>query len=295
MIIKVREFFLILLNTLLIYAILYRNSHLVDRCTFSFLYQDKRFDEKHTRQGAINVPARSGEKRSFMYFRIGVVESDPICLEQLSLFLDRWAAEAHHTLYSEYFNSSASYDSASLEKFDIVFINTDLKALSLAGPLRKARSHGEVVFLADLGDSIPVDSSMKPLCYLLKPLSYSQVAACLTQLVKQMDINNYIYQYRNQFINIPYSDILYFSTRNHQTEIITVSRILKQADSLKNIALRLPPQFQQCHRTAIINLEHVQELSSREVILKNQIAIPISATYKDHLKEAFMSFHNRQR
>ena len=260
-----------------------------------FLFQDNYLDEKFTLEDALDIPARSSEKGSFMYFKIGVVESDPICVEQLSLFLDRWAAEGNHTLYSEYFNSSSSYDSASLEKFDIVFINTDFKALSLAGPLRKSRSQGKVVFLADLGDKIPVDSSMKPLCYLLKPLSYSQVAACLTQLVKQMDINNYIYQYRNQFINIPYSDIVYFSTRNHQTEIITVSRILKQADSLKNIALRLPPQFQQCHRTAIINLEHVQELSSREVILKNQIAIPISATYKDHLKEAFMSFHNRQR
>lgn len=222
--------------------------------------------------------------------RIGIIEFEKMYSEQLTSFLKKWASDTHYTLSLKLFSDPCSLNYMALSNFDIIFITTASVGFSVAQKIRTSRQYGEIIFLAKSGDHIPIDPSTHCINYLLKPLTYNQVASFLTSFVKQINTDKYIYQYRDRLINIPYSDILYFASANHQTEIITCTDIYKQANTLKNISQLLPKQFCQCHRTAIINLIHAKVLSSQEIILTNNIRLPVSATYKEKLKKAFIAF-----
>lgn len=227
-----------------------------------------------------------------MYFRIGIVGSDSSCIKELFHCIDKWAETYNHTLYKRSFSEAPFYNPAFFQKFDIIFIDLSPQTLLLTKTLRVVYSFTKIVFLASLGQNFPVDSSQKPIYYLLKPLSQDKTITLLTETMNQLDSGDYLYQYRNQTIRIPYSNILYFSSRNHQTEIITFNKVYKEANSLGKIRLRLPPQFQQCHRTAVVNLKHICSLKCEEILLTNQERIPVSATYREQVKAAFIKFHS---
>lgn len=51
--------------------------------------------------------------------------------------------------------------------------------------------------------------------------------------------------------------------------------------SLKRLEERLPNYFMRIHRSYIINLRHIQEVSKTRVLLDNEILLPIGDLYKD--------------
>ena len=55
--------------------------------------------------------------------------------------------------------------------------------------------------------------------------------------------------------------------------------------SLKRLEERLPNYFMRIHRSYIINLRHIQEVSKTRVLLDNEILLPIGDLYKDRLND----------
>ena len=55
--------------------------------------------------------------------------------------------------------------------------------------------------------------------------------------------------------------------------------------SLKRLEERLPNYFMRIHRSYIINLRHIQEVSKTRVLLDNEILLPIGDLYKDKLND----------
>ena len=64
---------------------------------------------------------------------------------------------------------------------------------------------------------------------------------------------------------------------------------------LKKLLKTLPNQFVQCHRTLIINLNHIELMNNNEIILSNQEHVPIGRTYLKQVQQQLISLMQEKR
>ena len=69
--------------------------------------------------------------------------------------------------------------------------------------------------------------------------------------------------------NVPYENIIYILQSLEETTVVTTGRLLVFTGRLKDIAPVLDDRFYQCHRSYIINLDHVDALKDRRLYMSN--------------------------
>lgn len=175
--------------------------------------------------------------------------------------------------------------------YHIIFMDIQLdhcNGISLAQTLREKGYQGDLVFFTAFKEYVFEGYHVHALNYLLKPVSYECMKDCLNYTCNRISPQYYIYRYRNTIQKIPFSQIIMFSSNNHQTEIVTITESYQQPQTLKSIFHHLPGQFYQCHRTVVLNIQHVLKITQKEAFLTNGITVPVSASYLDSIRTAFI-------
>lgn len=227
-----------------------------------------------------------------MKIEIAIVEDESYYLDQVSTLIEHWTKKNYCQVNIYGFTSSESFLSSFHTRYDLIFLDIELggsNGLNLARRLRSSGYSGAIVFLTSYQEYVFEGYNVKALNYLLKPVNYNMVKSCLDTVNTMVNDDNYIYRYRDTIIKIPYHEIIYLSSCNHRTEIITTKRTFRQPGALRNIISYLPPRFEQCHRTTVVNMQHVIQVTGHNVTLSNYILMPISGTFIENIRRAFVA------
>lgn len=231
--------------------------------------------------------------------KIAIVENEWIYTQNLQSLLSQWSKEKQVELdVISYENAADFLCSVQTEIFHLVFMDIQMEemdGLACAKKLREMGFNESIVFLTAFSEYVFEGYHVQALNYLLKPVSYEKVSACLNYKYQELCDEHYVFRQGGDIIQIPYSKIICFSSANHYTEIITEDATYRQLESLKNILSRLPARFHSCHRTAIINEAHVSMIKGYDIILSNGITIPISRTHLSSIRSMFLNYANRMR
>ncbi len=227
-----------------------------------------------------------------MIFNVCIIENEPAYTKQLLHDLNKWKMITDSELkIASYLSGEKFLESNTSEGYHIFFLDIKLDKLSgldLAKILRKQHYSGEIVFLTSFYEYVLEGYHVHALNYLLKPVSPEEIYSCMNYIFNKFTGKQYKYSYKGMKINIPYHDIIYFNSRLHNIEITTVTRQYTEVKKFALLKQELPTQFLQCHRGLIINTDHILQLSRQEVTLTNQIKLPVSATYTEHIQQAFL-------
>lgn len=224
--------------------------------------------------------------------KIAIVENEELQAQNLQEFLHKWLQE-HNILYEiVHFKSGEEIIASKIKNFDLVFMDIlmdGIDGVTTAHKLRELGFNGQLVFLTSFAEYVFEGYNVHALNYLLKPVDYSKVAKCIEYVIKSLDAGLYTFQHRECVYRIPFSEIICFSSDNHYTQIITTQGTYRQMEPLRKIYSYLPEQFLYCHRTAIINIEHVLMLNGRELLLSNKMSIPVSLTHLQNIRNVLLS------
>lgn len=178
--------------------------------------------------------------------------------------------------------------------FDAIFIDIELDALfpnrngmDLAKTMRERSYQGEIVFLTSHMDYALEGYGLDALAYLSKPLKHEQLSEILKKIQQRQRPKNWYFKSKEAHINLPYHQIYYFSVNRHWVTVHSKSLEKKFRASLLTLAQGMPEQFVFCHRSFLVNLEHVQCIYPNELLLSNQVKLPISRNYYKSLVQAF--------
>lgn len=225
--------------------------------------------------------------------KIAIVENEPVHYEHLLNLLQQWAEEHRATVDFTWFDCGEDVLSCSEANYDLIFLDIQMSGMDgveAAQQLRARGFTGELVFLTAFSEYVFQGYDVRALNYLLKPPTPQQIARCLDFVFGKLHADRYTFRHRGLVQQVPYTDILYFSSSNHYTEIVTTSEVLKQLEPMRNIHTYLPSQFLFCHRTIIVNMDHVLMLKGRTLLLSNQETIPVSQTYLSDIRNALLAF-----
>jgi two-component system response regulator LytT len=97
---------------------------------------------------------------------------------------------------------------------------------------------------------------------------------------------------------IPYCDIVYIEIQSHYLQLTLYQSTDKPEirARLRDFAAALPQSlFCQCHRSYIVNLDHIRRFTRDSLTLSNHDTIPVSQTFVSMLKKRYDWYYTGKR
>lgn len=91
---------------------------------------------------------------------------------------------------------------------------------------------------------------------------------------------------------IPMLEIFYIESDDRRIVVNTISSSVMCYQKISEIETILGASFYRCHRSYIVNLEHVREYSNSFIRLKNRIKVPLSRRKCKEFKEKLSSYND---
>lgn len=184
-----------------------------------------------------------------------------------------------------------------LEKpvLDAAYLDVTIEGGILAAEeVRKENNAAALLIIAD--ETISPIKYMKPTIMaaslLLRPITKGQADTAVKEILslvfhKEEAEEVFLINNREGKVRIPYDRICYFEAREKKIFVCTESKEYGFYETMVNLEEQLPEQFVRCHRGFIVNTKKIEKiiLKKNEIVLVEQMAIPISRSYRDLVKE----------
>jgi tetratricopeptide (TPR) repeat protein len=113
------------------------------------------------------------------------------------------------------------------------------------------------------------------------------VAEHLTTLEELKNIKKWVVEDHIMLKNnakIYLKELIYIKSEDHYLEFHTLAKKEFLRGTISEILSQLPPNFEQTHRSFIINKNYIISMNSNDIILKNDIEIPLTRKFKENFK-----------
>lgn len=168
-----------------------------------------------------------------------------------------------------------------------------LDGMELAKILRGWEETGVIVFITSTADYAVKGYSVNALDYIVKPTSCASMDAVLSRIIKRLNQNGTLViniQNQNGAYELPISGIVHVESKGHNLMFYmldgTVERIyasmMDYSETLTKYSF-----FARCHKSYIINLNHVKKVMKNIVVMKDGKELNISRRYTDSFKQKY--------
>lgn len=126
-----------------------------------------------------------------------------------------------------------------------------------------------------------------------KPIKLAELEDALDKAIAAIKRNAaqvLAFSYGSGVKKVPCSQIAWLESSGHRVEIHMLDGMRETYDSLRNLASRLPSTFVRAHKSYIVNLAHVNELTRDGLVMTGGSMVPLSRKYRHAVKEAFMAY-----
>ena len=211
------------------------------------------------------------------------IDDEPLALEQLKNFISKIP---YLELVAACPSAMDAKDVLSHEMIDAIFCDINMPDLNGMDFIKSLASPPLIVFTTAYSEYALEGYKVDAVDYLLKPFGLDEFRRAAEKLLKRIGETG-ISPVSEK------SEIEEITTKEPTQKIeastdCTDERGLPQKPvialySLKRIEERLPEVFMRIHRSYIINLRYVKEVSKTRVTMENNVILPIGELYKENL------------
>lgn len=165
---------------------------------------------------------------------------------------------------------------ASEREFDIVFLDIQMdgiNGLETAKQLRRKRDETILIFITGIKEYVFDALDLYAFHYLLKPVDERKFTEVLDRAEKEAGRRR---ERRSLFIKtrnlkLDQADILYIESRGKKVEIHTAGEkeSIEIYAAMEELEEQLGERFYRCHRSYIVNMEHIAEYGNDSISLTN--------------------------
>lgn len=186
------------------------------------------------------------------------------------------------------------------EKPDVVFLDIQMPehiGLKIKSFLNEDEFNFKLIFVTAYDQYTIQAIRLSAFDYLLKPIEHTELSACLERIIKENKTENTYQQLKkieNQnvivikshegtyFINI--HEIISITADGMYSKFQLTDKVILSSKPLK-VYEQIHDKLFRCHRSHIINLDHVEKLEGQNVVLKDHQRYPVSRNYRTDLIE----------
>ena len=127
--------------------------------------------------------------------------------------------------------------------------------------------------------------------YLMKPVSFERFKKAIDKAVEYLAVqvsaeetaerpDYFFIKTDTRIVKFLFAEVQAIEAQREYIKIITATRKVMSLVSLSGIANALPAEFVRIHRSFIINMRHIDEVQSNEVLIGKEL-YPISRNYRE--------------
>ena len=229
---------------------------------------------------------------------LALCEDDKNDLDALCSLLDEWDAGHGAALRRKAFQSAAEMlESARRERFTLYLLDVMMPGTDGIGAAREIRGFdnaADIVFLSSSPGFAYDSYGVRALNYLLKPARREELFPLLDRLHLQEKKNMEALTLKTStvFVRVPYTQISYVEVIRKQVCFhLTDGTEYKVTGTLKDFETGLleRPEFMRVHRSYIVNMLQVEQLSYAGLRTFRGVTLPVSRTAYPQLQRAYMA------
>lgn len=171
----------------------------------------------------------------------------------------------------------------------LIFLDINMPRLSGIDFAKSFNRGSDIIFTTAYPNFAIEAFSLDAVDYLLKPIAFDRFLQSIDKVKASMTQNqsNWILVKENKRLyKLKLADILYLQAYGDYVKIITPEKTYVTKDRLSNYQSKLGEEFEQCHRSYIVNLNHVKYMEGHHVQV-DESKIPVSAGYRDRFLRQF--------
>ena len=227
--------------------------------------------------------------------KIAVCDDEAAQCMLLSDYLKEWGkSRKNQPEVSCFFSGESLLFSWEDEIFDLLILDIEMGELSgmeLAGKIRKDNEEIPILFITGYEKYMAQGYDVAALHYLLKPVQKEKLFEVLDGLArKKKPEEKLVFPTADGHILLPASQIWYVEAMGHDCLLCTAEE-KRQIRMSMGAALKLLENkkgFVQCHRSYLVNLQHISAIVRTEVVLDDGARLPISRRAQKEVNEAFI-------
>ena len=168
----------------------------------------------------------------------------------------------------------------------------DENGVQIAEAIRNADYTFDIIFVTSSKDFLLEGYSVYPFHYLIKPINLQMISEVLNKYMKLRAVKEpVILPTKAGEVILEDKDIYYIEMLNRIIYVHSNHQTYECSMSLKTIMEYLKgDQFVRCHKSYIVNLQHVSTVRRSHTILRNNHQVPVGRAFYSGLMEALIVY-----
>lgn len=229
--------------------------------------------------------------------RIAICDDDTAFVGHVAEIIDSWYGKSASTVYQTFDNGDRLVAAHNYAPFDIILLDIVMpmvNGIETAREIRQQDKNVRIVFLTSSPEFAVESYTVKANNYLLKPFARNTLYNCLDELVTEMSFNSHSITVKGlrSVQKIPVDNIEYVEAQNkhivfvlHDGTSVTTTEPLHTHES----KLTLKDGFFKCHRSYIVNINHINTYTLKEITMNSGYRIPISRSCHKEFESVYFA------
>lgn len=220
---------------------------------------------------------------------IAICDDNELVLDELHTIGKRWAKSSNKKCEFILFTAPQEL-LASQIKFDALFLDIEMPGkdgFKVARMFRNSYQDLPIIFITSHCEMIQEAFKVHAFRYIYKPINEAEIMECLGDLLIELSSKQGFLFKDRLILN---RDILYIESLGDGSVIHLTGEDIINKQSLKYWNEFLCDQFCKCHKSYIVNLQRIKQLTDKNVILADDETVPISVRKKSTVKNCYFDY-----
>jgi len=234
-----------------------------------------------------------------MMLKIAICDDDINDLAHISNLIGKYQSEKNFQIRCDAFSNIVELlDSMHKHTYDILFLDIlmpGLTGVQAAHEVRRFDNEVKIIFLSSSPEFAVESYTVGAYYYFIKPAAEEKLFPIIDKLVYNYEISDgalYI-KLSSGIMRIPFNKLEFLEVMYKRLFFhLTDGSVKEIHGSLSDFETQLVSreEFIKVHRSYIVNMKYIQELSSKELIVYTKKRIPISRLLYDKIRQAYMDY-----
>lgn len=225
-----------------------------------------------------------------------VIDDEPLALQQLASYVEKIP---YFTLVAQCHGAVEAREIIDMERVDAIFVDINMPDINGMDFVKQLSAPPIVVFTTAYSEYAVDGYKVDAVDYLLKPFGLDDFKRAATKVKKRYELENnaaaqqpaddddsIFLKTEHRVIRANIADIRYVEGMSEYLKIyIEGQRPIIMLLSMKKLEERLPSYFMRIHRSYIVNMKKVSEVSKSRVAIDSDTVLPVGDIYKDALMQ----------
>lgn len=203
----------------------------------------------------------------------------------------------------KYSDPSELYENISKGNFADIYIldmlMQELTGIDLGNQIRKMKSDGIIIYITSSDDYALDAYGVHALRYILKPVSQEQLFEALDYSLtyrREKQDSVFMIKMQGRLAQVHYSEIEYIENANRRLEVhmtngeILRGLVIRKSFEEETQEITSSNNFQQVHKSFLVNLDYVKQLTQNSILMKSGRKVPVSKARAAKVKREYLLY-----